>query len=343
VFTESLCEVVQHNCNIVDAKHAGNFTLCIYLMKMREYCRWDKGYSYTDLLSKEEVGEWVTERESLWDELDQQSFAPIEINGMRFDPFDTDAINASLQPYGLVYSGGIGARSVPHFFLGKLDEAKKFDDYQVVIAAEECARDLSSPPAMTLQNKIFIRKESVRRMLWEKVQEWQWHKLENAAGRAFSYYDFKQDVNAALDNMTDVESHSILLHERGEIETAKQLDEEWKTFLASVSSARLDLLLRAAKDFYADTLITLPELIQQHNQASIHFYVANMSPLRKQLCPSFIQAYNQWHETNDLSVLNHWLEKGHKHWSSVCHHALQMYLDNLLESEIEQYIENSSL
>ena len=212
--TESLCELVQHNCNIADAKHAGNFTLCTYLMKMREYCRWDKGYSYTDILSKEEVGEWVTDRESLWDELDEQSFAPIEINGMRFDPFDTEAINDSLQQYGLVYSGGIGARSVPHFFLGKLDESKAFDDHQVVIASEECARDLSSPPAMTLQNVIFIRKESVRRMLWEKLQEWQWHKLENAASRAFAFYDFKNDINAALDDMTNVESQAILLHSR---------------------------------------------------------------------------------------------------------------------------------
>lgn len=343
MFTESLCDVVQHNCNIVDAKHAGNFTLCIYLMKMREYCRWDKGYSFNDQLTKEEVGEWVTQRESLWDELDEQSFAPLQINGECFDPFDTDLINKALRPQGLVYSGGIGARSVPHFFLGKLDATKTIDDYEVVIASEECARDLSSPPAMTLQNKIFIRKESIRRMLWEKVQEWQWHKIENAASRAFAYYDFKHNVDAALDEMTEAEIHSIVLHEKGEIDTAKYLGVEWKNFLSSIASARLDLMLRAAKDFYADTLVMLPTLIAEDNQASIHFYAANMSPLRKKMSPSFLVAYKQWCHAGDREFLNSWIKLSQTHWSRICSEALAMYLSNKSELEIEQFIEASPL
>ena len=343
MITESLCEVVQHNCNIVDAKHAGNFTLCIYLMKMREYCRWDKGYSYTDQLSKEELGEWVTERELLWDQLDEKMFQPIQIDGVTFDPFDTDAINAALMPQGMVYSGGIGARAVPHFFLGKLDNKQTFDGYQIVTSSEECARDLSSPPAMTLQDKIFIRKESVRRMLWEKVQEWQWHKLENAASRAFSYYDFDKDVNSALDHMTEVESRAIILHELGEIETSEHLGQQWKVLLAGASSSRLDLMLRAVKDFYADALVTLPALIDNENRASLHFYAANMSPLRKQLCPSFFTVYQQWCESSDLSKLSAWVEKSQAHWASVCHQILRKYEDNKLETELEQYIENNLL
>ena len=117
---DSLCSLVQHNCNIVDAKYAANFSLCTYLMKMREYCRWDKGYAYHEALSKEEVGEWVSERESLWDGLEQKTFTPIDIDGEKFDPFDTDIINKVLLPKGLVYSGGLGAGAVPHFFLAKL-------------------------------------------------------------------------------------------------------------------------------------------------------------------------------------------------------------------------------
>lgn len=343
MFTESVCQAVQHNCNIVDAKYAGNFTLCIYLMKMREYCRWDKGYAFSDLLSKEEVGEWVTNRESMWDELDKQSYAPIEINGSSYDPFDTDSINAALKNYGMVYSGGLGARAVPHFFLGKLDRTQKFNDYEVVIASDECARDLNSPPAMTLQNKIFIRKESIRRMLWEKLQEWQWHKIENAASRAFSYYDFKQDVDNALDQMTQAELQSIVLHEKGEIDSAKQLGSDWKLFLSTISSSRLELLLRAAKDFYADTLVMLPELIQNNNHASIHFYAANMTPLRKQMCASFLLAYKQWIDSKDNAVLNQWLCVSKKHWQRVCQKALFMHLDGSGERDIEKFIDNNSM
>jgi hypothetical protein len=312
-------------------------------MKMREYFRWDQGYSFTDPLSKEELGEWVTNREALWDQIDEQSFKYLQIDGVTFDPFETEAINASLQMHGLVYSGGIGAKSVPHFFLGRLDATKTYQDYQVVLVSEECARDLASPPAMTLQNKIFIRKESIRRMLWEKLQEWQWHKLENAASRAFSYYDFETDVGKALDQMTEIESHAILLHECGEIETAKLLGQQWKDFLANISSVRLDLLLRAAKDFYADSLVTLPALRENHNHASLHFYAANMSPLRKQLCPSFLDAYTQWCETNDGALIDAWSTDNNMHWAEVCSTALSMYQNNVLETEIEQFIENSAL
>jgi len=196
---------------------------------------------------------------------------------------------------------------------------------------------------MTLQNKIFIRKESIRRMLWEKVQEWQWHKIENAASRAFSFYDFKNNIDAALDEMTEVEMQSILQHERGEIESAKLLGEEWKVFLSNITSIRLDMLLRAAKDFYADTITTLPILISDNNQASMHFYAANMSPLRKKMSPTFMTAYQGWCETNDLSLLGDWVNSSRSHWQNVCNNALMMYLDNESEIVIEQFIENNPL
>ena len=343
MITESLCEVVQHNCNIADAKHAGSFTMCVYLMKMREYCRWDKGYSCSDRLSKEEVGEWVTQRELLWDGLEQKPFKPIEIDNQKFDPFDTDSINSSLKSHGMVYSGGVGVRCVPHFFLGKLDQTKSYDDYQVVISSEECARDLGSPPAMTLDNKIFIRKESIRRMLWEKLQEWQWHKIDNAASRAFSYYDFKNDIDVALDHMTEVESHSIILHEQGEIKTTRILGEQWKQLLASISHMRLELMLRAVKDFYADSISTLPILISDNKVASIHFYAANMSPVRKQLCPSFLNVYQQWCEDGNSIRLQDWLTTSAAHWSGICQQLLAMYDNNASEGEIENHITKNQL
>jgi hypothetical protein len=343
MITDTLCETVQHNCNIADAKHAGNFTMCVYLMKMREYCRWDKGYSYTDVMSKEEVGEWVTQRESLWGSLEQKSFKPIQIDDQLFDPFDNDAINSSLQSRGMVYSGGMGVRCVPHFFLAKLEKQNSYGDCQVVISSEECARDLGSPPAMTLDNKIFIRKESIQRILWEKVQEWQWHKIENAASRAFSFYDFKNDINAALDQMTEVESQSIILHEQGEVKTSEILGQQWKQLLVSMTSTRVELMLRAIKDLYADSISTLPVLLSENRVPSIHFYAANMNPVRKQLCPSFLKFYQQWCVDGNLGKLQDWLVASTSHWAEVSEQVLTMYANNVSEAQIEQYIENNQL
>lgn len=341
--TDALCSEVQHNCNIVDAKHAGSFTLCTYLMKMREYCRWDKGYSCSDVMSKEEVGDWVTERESLWDEIEQYSFQPIQIGDNKFDPFDTDTINASLLPKGMVYSGGIGAKSIPHFFLAKLDATHSFDGYQVVISAEECARDLSAPPAMTLQNNIFIRKESVKRMLWEKVQEAQWNNLENAMSKAISYYDFKGDIDFALDQMTEVEVKSIILHERGEIEASKEFNDQWKELLATVTNSRLELMLRGVKDFYADSLTTLPALIDQSRIPSLHFYAGNMSAMRKEICPSFMKVYKDWCRDDDAEQFRQWVSKSKLHWQKIMSEILMMREQNQKEMDIEEFIQRNYL
>ena len=343
MFPDALCALVQHNCNIADARYASHFTLCTYLMKMREYCRWDKGYAYTDLLPKEEVGQWVSQRESLWDELEQQSFNPIPIDNQMHDPFDTDKINQALLPKGLVYSAGVGVRSAPHFFLARLAATQAYSGHQVYIAAQECARDLSAPPAMTLGDKIFIRKESIERMLWEKVQEWQWHKTANAMSKALSFYDFKEDAAMALQRMAENELQAVILHEQGEIDAGKILGQQWRIFLAAVRGARLELMLRALKDFYADALHTLPALIAQDNHASIYFYAANMSALRKQLSPSFMRAYQQWDASKDPSPLHDWLERAAPHWRRVIHQVLRLNHQGCSESAIENYIERNPL
>lgn len=343
MLNDSLCENVQHNCNIADAKHAANYTLCIYLMKMREYYRWEKGYSYNEMLPKDEVGEWVAEREDLWEQLEQEKFLPLEIDGKLFDPFDTDSINASLLHKGMVYSGGLGARSVPHFFLGKLDTTKQHENYQVIVSAEECARDLSAPPAMTLGNTIFIRKESIRRMLWEKVQEWQWHKLDNAMAKAVACYNFEHNINTAINQMTEIELNSIVLHEIGEIQSARQLGSKWKEILTEYSSSRLEIMLRAIKDLLADSISTLPALIEDRNVASIHFYAANMTAMRKDLCPSFMEHYQKWSVDQNFAVLQQWLTKSVPHWQNTIEQVIAMHNEEQSLPEIEQYIEANRL
>lgn len=343
MLSNSLCASVQHNCNIADAKHASNYTLCTYLMKMREYYRWEKGYSYSKPLPKEEVGEWVAKREGLWERLEEETFSPIEIDGKSFDPFETDKINAALLEKGMVYSGGLGQRAVPHFFLGRLDTTQRFEGFQVIITSEECARDLGAPPAMTLGNTIFIRKESVRRMLWEKVQEWQWHKHENAMARAVAYYDFDNNLERALNHMTDIETEVMVLHEIGEIKATNLIGSEWKEFLLNISNSRAELMLRAVKDLFADSISTLPTLMENRNEASIHFYAGNISAMRKELCPSFMANYEQWLKTYNYDTFNNWIIKNSTHWQLLIEQVLALYKDRSSLTEIEQLIEANRL
>ena len=324
MLTETLNQSFQHNCNLADAKHAANFTLCTYLMKMREFCRWDLGYSLSEKLPKEAVGEWVSQREALWEDIEEQDYQALTIDGLDFDPFATQEINAKLMPQGLVYSGGLGKRSVPHFFLAQLESQHQMEDYQIIVTTQEFARDLSAPPAMTLGNTIFIRKQSVRRMLWEKAQEWRWHKIENAMSRAFSYYPFTDDAELALDQMTETEIKSILLHEQGEVETSRLLGEEWKYFLSQVDNTRLELMLRSIKDLYADTSVTLPNLLHADNASSLHFFAGNMTALRKDLCPSFTQYYERWRDHDDVGAFQEWTQRAQEHWKGVLDEIMRM-------------------
>ena len=324
MLTELLNQSVQHNCNIADAKHAASFTLCTYLMKMREFCRWDNGYALTHMLSKEEIGEWVSKREALWEDIEQQDYQTLNIDDQQYDPFQTEQINSKLLPLGLVYSGGLGNHCVPHFFLAKLEAQHDYADHKVIISSDEYARDLTAPPAMTLGDTIFIRKQSIRRMLWEKAQEWRWHKIENAMSKAFSYYPFDDDIDAALDAMTSVELKSILLHEKGEIETSHRLGDEWKMLLTEVTDARVELMLRTIKDLYADTSVTLPALIESNNIASLHFFAGNMTALRKDLCPSFVTTYKAWCEGASLEYFSAWVLRSQQHWQQLTQALLAM-------------------
>ena len=57
-----LVNTVQKNCHISDARHAGDFTLCIFLLKMREFYRWEQGLPFGAALGRGEVGDWLAGR-----------------------------------------------------------------------------------------------------------------------------------------------------------------------------------------------------------------------------------------------------------------------------------------
>ncbi len=343
--THPLCETVQKNCDISDAHHAANYTLCVYLLKMREYYRWENGYSYNDVLPKEDVGNWVQERETLWEEIEDHSYIPLKIDGKEYDPFDTENINKVLAPKGYVYSGGIGVRSAPHFFLAKLEEKEVYNDFTMYVSADECARDLTAPPAMTQGKNVFIRREALRRYLWEKFTEWQWNKYENAMSRALSYYDFENNVDQALDHMTDNELEAVALHEIGELIATKELGEDWREMIVNLPRSRAEFMARAVKDLLADCLSTLPGLIENYNPASLHFYSANLAAMRKELFPSFQSAYQNWIETEDIKPMKVLVAKGVQHWSNLAKKMLQQYKEdkNLDFEKLEHLVQNNKL
>ena len=340
-----LTKAVQQNCHIADAVHAGDYTLCVYLLKMREFYRWENGERFSVNLENKIVGNWLRQREALWDTLDSKDFHDIELNNNSLSPFESESINNKLLQHQLVYSGGIGVNNRPHFFLAELEHHEQYDEYSLYVAGKEYARDMSAPPAMSHDNNIYIRKESFRRLLWEKLETWRWNKPDNALGRAFACYDCDDNLDDALVKMTETEVDNVIQHELGEIQAGKFLGKKWHELLFSLPHSKASIMLRAVRDHLADSLTTLPSLFDKNSPASWHFYFGNLNNMRKDLYPSLIKGYDEWYKTGSLSKMTEVVEDGEKHWSNLCMQVLQINPTDIKKQqiEIENIIENNRL
>jgi hypothetical protein len=336
---------VQLNCDISDARFASDYTLCVYLLKMREYYRWEMGFPYDHTLPHDEVGDWLTSREQRWEQLEDHEFQPLVVEGEDYDPFDSEPINEALEAHQLLYSAGYGNKAKPHFFLGRLERRIDHEGFRVYISGQEFARDLAAPPAMSLNGQIYIRRESLRRMLWEKLEEWRWNKPDNAMGRAIRFYDFDNDLDTALDEMTDTEIEALVLHEIGEVMAGQALGDSWHEMLGSFPRSRLEFMARAVRDHLADALSTLPTLLERAHPPSLHFYFANLSGMRKEIYPALISAYKHWVESGDVSELSDLAQTGRTHWLRVAQELVELHESRVKTAwqEMESLIERKSL
>jgi len=318
-------DAVRTNCHISDARFARDYTLCVYLLKMREYFRWEHGLSFGATLPHDELTDWVTGREAHWDQLEHEDFLPVPAAGRQFDPFDAMAINAVLNPLGFVYSSGYGHGMKPVFFLGFLETRRNTSGYTLLVSGTELARDLSAPPAMSNNDTIFIRRESLRRMLWERLEEWRWNRPDNAMKCAMECYDFERDPETALDAMTDKELHNMVLHEVGEVQAGKLLGPGWERLLVTLGHCRAEIMLRAVRDHLADALSTLPALLESANPASLHFYFANLSSMRRELSPGLMAAYEVWKVTGSTGELEQLARRSAEHWGTLALRILEEF------------------
>jgi hypothetical protein len=321
---QRLTNAVQLNCHISDARHAGNYTLCVYLLKMREFYRWEKQHAFSEKLSTDDIGSWLTKREGLWEELEDDDYHQIVVNNTKHDAFDSTHINQSLISNDLIYSGGYGVKNKPHFFLADLETKKALNGYTIYISGKEYARDLTSPPAMSQNKTIYIRRESFKRLIWERTDEWRWNKPENAMARAIRCYDFDNDLDKALTEMTNNELNAAVLHEIGEIQAGEKLD-GWHQMMNDVTFTQAEIMARAVRDHYADTLHTLPTLIENNNQASIHFYFANLTNMRKHIFPSIIEAYNDWCKNKKLAAIEKTISTSQDHWAAIAKKIVSLH------------------
>lgn len=309
-----LVEDVRTNCHIADARHARDMTMCNYLLGMRELYRWERGIPLAQSVPRDALGAWLSEREAHWERLEHSAFNALSLGGRHHDPFDIGAINAALEPHGLVYGAGYGRFGAPHFFLGDLLKRENRNGLTIFVAGSELARDLHAAPAAMREGAIFLRQDALRRWLWEKMEIWGVRKAEGALKSAIECYGFDDDAEAALDRMAVRETETLILHEIGECMAEPLLGPDWAAMLASFTERRAEILARAVRDNLADCLSTLPVLLERDDRCALHFYFANFDGMRSALFPSLMEAYRVWRESDCADALHDTVRTGRTHW-----------------------------
>lgn len=321
-----LIDAIQHNCRIADAFNAQENPMCVYLMKMRDYFRWSHNLPIHACVPKDQLGKWINQQERLWEQLIEENFIDLPIDDQRISPFDIDTINQRLAEHGLCYSAGFGRGGQAHFHLGQKESHEAIEDPAVQISGIEYARDLTAPPAHTINGVIFLRKDALKRYVWGKIEEWRWKKPDNAMGRVIAFYDFDENPDNSLGQITQRELVAVHLHEQGEQQAGEMLGPDWENILIELQGSREEILCRASRDHLADCLVTLPSLFESENLASIHFYFANLEGFRKIIWKELLDRYKVFVDNSSLEELAQFVEQhGLPLWRSTCNEILHHF------------------
>lgn len=339
---EPIKAAVQNNCDIADARHAREMGMCNYLLAMRDYYRWEHGVPFGHQMKKSDIGNWLSQREARWNEIENDDYRSIQIDGIDLDPFDYAAINGKLLEHGLVYGSGYGYWGKPQFFLAKLIRCEHRSGLAILKAGQEFARNIAAPPAAQNHNTIFIRMDIMQRWLFGKVEIWGSNKAESALKAMLDCYGVTDSVEPELATIAEHESETLILHEVGEAMADPLLGESWNEMLSSFQLRRCELISRAVRDNLADCLSTLPELISRGDACSLHFYFSNFEGIRQSLFPTLSEAYKHWLTSGDFNQLRIAASSGKEYWLKTAQQLLNTWIDNPANAEtmIANNIEN---
>jgi len=325
----ALVAAVQTNCDIADASHATDLSLCIYLLQMRELYRWDQRLPYGAELDRRAVGAWLAGREAQWSRLEGRACVTLPIDGREFDPLDVQGVNAALAPHGLIYGAGLAAAQRPTYFLAELEHQGPRDDgLWLAVCGREYARGLSAPAAaLAGGTTILLRRESLARWLWEKFEVFSLRRADGPMKALLDAYGLhgRDDFVAALPRLADDLADVLVLHEVGEHRAGQWLGPGWAAMRLALDERRTDLLVRAVRDHLADLEVTLPTLVRDERPAALHFWFANYEGVREQLFPTLTDAYRAWRHGDGSRPLLDAAAFGARHFRSLAEQLLSLH------------------
>jgi hypothetical protein len=307
---DHLTRVIQHNCDISDARFGAGYSLCTLILKLRNLYKWEQGLEPWEEPESAVVLDWIEAKEGEWQEIGSQEFQELPVKGTLVDPYNLQGVNAWLAGQNLYYGAGYGRSLKSIFFLAEVRDRFEVAGCPVLVLGRELARELSAPFAMLQDELIIIRKEPLRFFFWDQVQELRAvtrlplrHALmlHGIVGNDLTLD--QQAFRDSLDSIVESEIPVFIHHEIGELRETGLDSAALHTLIAAFPDSPIELVARGVKDILADTHPDgmLSFIIEERREASLSFYLGFLDGMRKLLFPEIGPAYRKFREDSDWS------------------------------------------
>lgn len=329
-FKRALTDRVEFNCDVSDARYWGYYSICGLLMSLRMLYMARHGIEPWEQVDRVDIQKWISQKESRWEELEDEDFRELTINGKSYDPFDVNTINLVLKGEGLIYGAGYGLFKKPSFFLADLHANRRVHEQTIYSAKREYARDLFWSPGMSQGSQIFLRLEPLKALLWDKYLESK-ARDNPSLEYAFSHYGFhadtciNEDFARKLEELVQKYSEVILYHELGE---AMEEFPYWPEMLFAANDKNSEFFLRAIKDLLADTSENGPVkwCIDSREKGNIGLCIALMDRYRLKMYPELKQAFEKFMTNEDWDLLDKGREAVYERIALLRDELVQAYM-----------------
>ena len=300
--------IIQHNCDISDARDNGIYSICTLVLKLRNLYKWENGLEPWQEPESPVLLDWIEAKENYWEEIADHEYMALPVNGVEVDPYDILAVNKIIGDE-IYYGAGHGRSLKSIFFLSEVTGRSEVEGCPVLVLGRDIVRELSGPFAMLQDGQIIIRREPLRFFIWDQVQE------IRAASRlplrfALEAYGVparteldQEAFKAKLDEIVDQEIPTFIHHEIGELREGHLGSETAKKLISTYPESAIELTVRALKDILADTHPNgmLSYIIAEEREASLGFYLGFLDGMRKVLFPEIIEAFKSFKDKRDWS------------------------------------------
>jgi hypothetical protein len=320
---------IKFNCDVSDARYWGHFSICGLLMRYRDLFRSEQGLPPWAEFGRSGITEWIGRKEARWPVLENRDFRDIMIDDVPYHPFDVFEINRALTPKGFVYGAGYGMYLKPTFFLARLAAVREVTDHTVYVAGREVVRDLFTAPAMLQGRCIFLRRDPLKTLLWEKLSELTSGRA-SALEHAFLQFGLRpgqavdQAVEKKLDAVAAIYCDVLLRHELAE---SMEDVPEWSDIVSLAGDRNAEHYVRAIKDLIADTSDFGPfrMIVAERDRTALSLFIGLTEGHRKVLFPEIGAAYREFLGTGNWEALERTRKAGYARFHAKREAVLHLY------------------